>query len=108
MDVFNSSTADRKSVADMFEKLAPDNVALFEEDAAVVADDAAVVVAVDCKWIASMDVNYKGEVLLYTVAFDYTRHSFDAPISHFVPANDYLQCVLNNHGNTVITLHTQT
>lgn len=85
---------DKKSVADMSEKLAPDNAALFEEDAAVVADDdAAVVVAVDCKWIASMGVNCKGEVLSYTVAFDY-RYSTDAPISHFVRVNDYLQWVL--------------
>lgn len=53
-------------------KLAPDNAAHFEEDAAVAADDAAVVVAVDCKWIASMGVNCKEEVLSYTVAFDYT------------------------------------
>lgn len=83
----------------MSEKLAPDNVALFEEDAAVAADDVAVVVAVDYKWIASMGVNYKGEVLSYTVAFDYTRHSTDVPISHFVRANDYLQCVLNNYEN---------
>lgn len=81
-------------MVDMSEKLAPDNAARFEEDTAVAADDAAVVVAVDCKWIASMGVNCKGEVLLYTVAFDYTRHSTDAPISHSVQANDYLQCVL--------------
>lgn len=64
-------------------KLAPDNAAHFE-DAAVAADDVAVVVAVDCKWIASMGVNCKEEVLSYTVAFDYTQHSTDAPISHFV------------------------
>lgn len=79
----------------MFEKLAPDNAALFEEDAAVAVDDVAVVVAVDCKWIASMGVNCKGEVLSYTVAFDYTRHSTDAPILHFERANDCLQRVLN-------------
>lgn len=106
--MFNSSTVDRKSVVDMSEKLAPDNAAQFEKDAVVAAGDAAVVVAVDCKWIASMGVNCKEEVLLYTVAIDCTRHSTDAPASHFVRANDYLQCGLNNHGNNQsITLHPQ-
>lgn len=78
----------------MFEKLAPDNAGPFGEDAAVAVDDVAAAAAVDYKWIASMDVNYKGDVLLYTVAFGYTRYSMGAPISHFVRANDYLQRAL--------------
>lgn len=97
---------DKKLVVDMFEKLAPDNAVLFEVDAAVAADDAAVVVAVDCKWIASMGVNYKEEVLSYMVAFDYIRYSMDVPISHFVRVNGYLQRVLNNkHKNSLCYIY---
>lgn len=79
LGAFNSSMVDRKSVADMSVRLALDNAALSEEDAAVAADDAAAAVVVDCKWIASTDVNCKGEVLSYTAAFDYTRNSTGAP-----------------------------
>ena len=69
---------DRKSAVDMSEKLAPDNAEL-SEDAAVVADGAVAVVAVDCKLIASTGVNCKVEVLSYTAAFDYTPYSTGAP-----------------------------
>lgn len=91
---FNSSTADKKSAADMLEKLAPGNAALTVVDAAVVVDDAVAVAAVDYKWIASMGVNCKGEVLSCTVAFDYTRRSSGAPASRFEQAIDCLQQVL--------------
>lgn len=62
------------SVADMSERLAPDNAALLEEDAvaAVVGDGAAVVVA-DCRLTASMDAHCKEAASSCRVASDYTR-----------------------------------
>lgn len=77
----------------MFEKLAPDNAALFEEDA-VVAAGAAVGAVVDCKWIASMDVNYKVEVSLCMVAFDCILHLTGALASHSERVSGYLRDVL--------------
>lgn len=53
----------KKSVADMFEILAPGNVALAERDAAAAADDVAGVAVVGYKWIASGDVNCTGVAL---------------------------------------------
>lgn len=75
----------------MFEILAPDNAALLEVDAVVVADGAAAAVVADCIWIASADGNCTVVVWMYKVAFDCIQRLKDAPTQHFELANDYLQ-----------------
>lgn len=79
------------SVADMSERLAPDNAAPLEGDAAVAAGGAAVVVVGDYKSTASTDARCKAAALMYTAAFDCTRRSAAAPARHSEWGTDYRQ-----------------
>lgn len=67
------------SVADMSERLAPDNAASLEGDAAAAAGDAAAAVVEDYKSTASTDAHCKAAVLTYTAAFDCTRRLAAVP-----------------------------
>lgn len=73
---------DKTSVADMSERLAPDNAVLVEGDAAAAVGDAAAVAAEGYKSTASTDAHCKAGVLSCTVAFDYTRCLMAAPNRH--------------------------
>lgn len=62
------------SVADMSERLAPDNAASLERDAAAaVVDDEAAVAVADYRSTASMGAHCKEAASSYRAAFDYTR-----------------------------------
>lgn len=80
--IFNSSTVDKTSAADMSERLAPDNVVMAGGDAAVVAGDAAAVAAEDCRSTALTDAHCKVEVSSCTAAFDYIQRLMVAPNQH--------------------------
>lgn len=65
---------DRMLVADMSEKLAPDNVVPLEGNVVTaVVDDGVAVAVVDCRSTASMDVHCKEAASSYKAASDCTR-----------------------------------